>query len=93
MKYTWPTPEDPTPPIFYSLALGVLLKVPRKICVTQHKRYQHVGIFASGDAKVPNANGFVSQWNIGFNLWPFVLIIICRWALDAAGSKHLYALP
>ena len=35
-------------------------------CITQRKRYQHVGIFALGDAKVPNANGFVSQWNIGF---------------------------
>ena len=22
--------------------------------------------FALGDAKVPNANGFASQWNIGF---------------------------
>ena len=41
------------------------------------KRYQHVGIFALGDAKVlsfalddakvPNANGFASQWNIGFS--------------------------
>ena len=36
------------------------------MCVTQRKRYQHVGIFALGDAKVPNANGFASQWNIGF---------------------------
>ena len=26
---------------------------------------QHVGIFALGDAKVPNTNGFASQWNIG----------------------------
>ena len=25
-----------------------------------------VGGFALGDAKVPNANGFASQWNIGF---------------------------
>ena len=24
--------------------------------------------FALGDAKVPNANDFASQWNIGFNL-------------------------
>ena len=24
--------------------------------------------FALGDAKVPNANDFVSQWNIGFNV-------------------------
>ena len=23
--------------------------------------------FVVGDAKVPNANGFASQWNIGFN--------------------------
>ena len=36
--------------------------------VTQRKRYQHVGIFALGDAKVPNANGFASQWNIGFKI-------------------------
>ena len=32
------------------------------------KRYQHVGIFVLGDAKVPNANGFASQWNIGLRL-------------------------
>ena len=25
-----------------------------------------VGGFALGDAKIPNANGFASQWNIGF---------------------------
>ena len=25
--------------------------------------------FALGDAKVPNANGFASQWNIGFNFY------------------------
>ena len=24
--------------------------------------------FALGDAKVPNANGFESQWNIGFKM-------------------------
>ena len=26
--------------------------------------------FALGDAKVPNANGFALQWNIGLNLFP-----------------------
>ena len=26
-----------------------------------------VGIFALDDSKVPNANGFASQWNIGLN--------------------------
>ena len=25
--------------------------------------------FASGDAKVPNANVFAFWWNIGFSLW------------------------
>ena len=25
--------------------------------------------FALGDAKVPNANGFASQWNIGFKFY------------------------
>ena len=25
--------------------------------------------FALGDAKVPNANGFASQWNIGYNCY------------------------
>ena len=52
--------------------VGVLRWVTRKICVTQCKRYQHVGI---GNAKSshwgcnptqnPNTSGFVSQWNIG----------------------------
>ena len=37
----------------------------RKICVTQRKRYKHVGIFALGDAEVTNANSFALQWNIG----------------------------
>ena len=42
------------------------------------KRYQHVGIFALGeakvlyfalgDAKVPKANGLVLQWNIGLRI-------------------------
>ena len=45
------------------------------MCVTQRKRYQHVFFvlcnakilsFALVDAKLPNANGFASQWNIGF---------------------------
>ena len=27
--------------------------------------------FALGDAKVPNVNGFASQWNIGFNFVSF----------------------
>ena len=44
----------------------------RKIWITQRKRYQHVGIFALGDAKVPNANGFASQWNIGFRDWSLI---------------------
>ena len=35
------------------------------MCVTQRKKYQHVGIFALGDAKVPNENGLASQCNTG----------------------------
>ena len=31
--------------------------------------------FALGEAKVPNANGFASQWNIGLILHPVNLII------------------
>ena len=27
--------------------------------------------FALGDAKVPNANGFGSQWNIGLKCYPY----------------------
>ena len=37
----------------------------RKICVTNM-----LVSFALGGAKVPNANGFVSHWNIGFKLFP-----------------------
>ena len=58
--------------------IGVLHWVTQKNCVTQRKRYQHVVSFALGNAKVwhwgskptpvPNANGFASQWNIGFML-------------------------
>ena len=55
----------PMQPIFHWLALGGFALGDSKICVTWRKRYQHVGIFALGDAKVPNANSFASQWNIG----------------------------
>ena len=51
--------------------VGVLRKVTQKICIIQCKKYQHVGIFVLGDAKVPNANGFGSQWNIGFTLFTY----------------------
>ena len=53
----------------------ILHLVPNAIYI---QRYQHVGIFALGDAKVhffalgdakvPNANGFTSQWNIGYKV-------------------------
>ena len=42
------------------------------------ERYQHVGIFALGDAKVPNANGFASQWNIGFRIVLLHLVTFCK---------------
>ena len=63
--------------------------------VTQHKRYQHVGIFALGDAKVPNANGFASQWNTGFRLSCILLqprrkLYICRRAEAPAGHQKAF---
>ena len=30
--------------------------------------------FALGDAKVPNANDFVSQWNIGLKLYSILMV-------------------
>ena len=32
--------------------------------------------FASGDAKVPNANVFASQWNIGLSVHQTVAIVV-----------------
>ena len=32
--------------------------------------------FALGDAKLPKANGFVSQWNIGLNLTNVIDVIL-----------------
>ena len=32
--------------------------------------------FALDDAKVPNANGFASQWNIGFRFFIYGLVFI-----------------
>ena len=59
MKCTWPTQEicawGSMQPIFHWLALQIFSR-------------HDVGIFALGDAKVPNANGFASQWNIGFSV-------------------------
>ena len=40
--------------------------------------------FALGNAKVPNANGFASQWNIGFSVWPY---------LDSEYGQHILQLP
>ena len=73
MKSRWPTPApcvgDPTPPIFHLLALGVGVGGNANFSVF---RYQYVGItnaklwrWGSKPTRGPNANGFVSQWNIG----------------------------
>ena len=35
--------------------------------------YAIVLFFALGEAKVPNANDFASQWNIGFTDLPFLM--------------------
>ena len=91
MKCTCPTQgpnaRDPTQPMFHWLALGFASGKTQLLgfasCKTRRgkrKRYQHVGIlasgnakvssFASGNAKVPNASSFASQWNIGFSSYP-----------------------
>ena len=59
----------------------VLRWVMRKSCVTQRKSYQHVGIFVLGDAKLPNANGFASQWNIGFTPQAGSTMLVFVWLL------------
>ena len=48
----------------------------------QRKRYQHVGIFVLGDAKVTNEKGIASQWNIGFRKALVIKeFLITIWAL------------
>ena len=39
------------------------------------------------DAKVPNANGFASQWKIGFKFYLYVLESFYQ-PLDAMGGAH-----
>ena len=63
MKYTWPTSEDPTPPIFHWLASGVT----QILALGNAKIYQHVGLFLRYLTPSPDASSFASQWNIGFN--------------------------
>ena len=71
---------DPTPPIFHLLSLGVGVGGNTNVNVRVGAnanfsvfRYQHVGIpnaklcrLGSKATPGPNANGFASQWNIGF---------------------------
>ena len=84
MKSTCPMPAprvgDPMPPIFHLLALGVGVGSNFSVRVEGNAnfsvfRYQHVGIpnaklwrCVSKPTRGPNANGFASQWNIGFRL-------------------------
>ena len=47
--------------------------------------------FALGDTKLPNANGFASQWNIGFKRWHHVRhvdFMLFVWVFPASGSQH-----
>ena len=53
MKYTWPTPEDPMPPIFHCRGfasgvmqiLGLASGVTQTLALGNAKIYKHVGIF------------------------------------------------
>ena len=101
VKCTWPTPKFcvGTQRNLYSTGLRLVFASgkmqllvfasgkTRKNLRHLHKRYQHVDIIASGDAKVlsfvlgdakvPNASSFASQWNIGFKdrAWWFAAIL------------------
>ena len=78
MKCTWPTPEDPTPPIFHWLALGVWRRVTQKKKSANAKYTNMLVYFALGNAKcwrrghcpmpAPDARYFAFWWNIGFNV-------------------------
>ena len=57
---------DPMQPIFHWLVLGFCVGWCKKFASPNTKDTNMLVYFALGDAKVPNANGFASQWNIGF---------------------------
>ena len=93
MKSTWPMRElcvwDPTAPIFHLLTLGVGVEGKANFNVFG---YQHVGIsngklwcWGSETTPGPNANGFASQWNIGFRDFP---LHICH---SLVGSCHVWS--
>ena len=74
-----PRVGDPTPPIFHLVALGLVLEVMQILVFGfggnanfSVFRYQRVGMpntklwrYRSKPTGGHNANGFVSQWNIG----------------------------
>ena len=78
MKCTWPTQRvcfgDPTQPIFHWLGFCVggnanfIFRVGGNANFSVF-RYQHLWHWGSKPTPGPNANGFMSQWNIGFNLF------------------------
>ena len=106
MKCTCPTQRpnarDPTQASVASgktQLLGFAGKT-RKMCITQCRRYQHVCIlasgkakvssFASGNAKVPNAISFASQWNIGFRVGNSLFILQIYFKLRGFGITQCY---
>ena len=76
MKCTWPMPEFcvGSQRNLYSTGLRLGFASGKTQLLgfasgkTQTNYAKHVGIFASGDVKVPNASSFALQWNIGFKL-------------------------
>ena len=85
MKCTYPTQGfcvlNPTQPIFHWLALGFRVGWREKFASPNAKDNNllvyfalddaNLVSFALGDAKVPNANSFASQWNIGLRFPSF----------------------
>ena len=45
-----------------------------KNCASPNAKDTNMLVYFIGDAKVPNANGFASQWNIGFRTWAKIFI-------------------
>ena len=108
MKPTWSTREfcvgDLMPPIFHLLALGVCVGGNANFGVlvggNADFRYQHVGIpntklwrCGSKPMQGTNANGFTSQWNIGFTFIPVSLLLFIFFFILWEIIRYIFKFP
>ena len=79
-------------PIFHLFTLGVGVGGNANLCVF---KYQHVSIpntklwhWGSKPTRGPNANGFASQWHIGFR--KLLTLILKYWSIitEGGGQQH-----